>query len=167
MVRGCGRGKGLSPLGWLWRNPARLLGSRRPLIPFPHQRVGFPPPLPHHHQQTENQQLLQFPWQQISLRFSPSSSQRRECVHASAHTCVYIRTNVLGGMRLGKKPSRDEGERSKEASRTEGKPSCPVRSPRRAAFKGHLLYARCCTRHLISYQLMPASVLHLQLAPNK
>lgn len=112
MVRGCGRGKGLLPLGWLWRNPARLLGSRRPLIPFPHQRVGFPPPLPHHHQHTENQQLLQFPWQQISLRFSPSSSQRREgvCTCECTHVCVHSH-KCVGGNEIGEEAKQRMKER--------------------------------------------------------
>ena len=33
-------------------------------------------------------------------------------------------------------------------------PSCPELSPSRVAFKGHLLYARCCTRHFIFYRPM-------------
>lgn len=102
MVQGCGRRKRLSPLGWLQCNPAGLLDSRGSLILFPHQSVGFPPSLPHHHQYTEKQQLLQFPWQQISLRFSLSSSQRLQgvCACECTHMCVHSH-KCVGGNETG------------------------------------------------------------------
>ena len=61
MVQGCGRRKGLvtgrtASIG-VGTQP-RLLHPKGSLIPVSHQRLGFPSPLPHHHQHTEKQMLL-------------------------------------------------------------------------------------------------------------
>lgn len=59
---------------------------------------------------TPRNKLLQFPRQQISLRFSPSAARGcRECVRAHTRACVYVCTNLLGRIRLGKKPSSGWG----------------------------------------------------------
>lgn len=114
MVQGCGRRKGLvtgrtASVG-AGIQPG-LLGPKRSLIPISHQRLGFPSPLPHHHLHTEKRTLLQFPWQRVSLRFSPSPSQRLQegCTCVRVHACVCVCTSVLGRIRLEKKPSRRPG----------------------------------------------------------
>lgn len=67
------------------------------------------------------------------------------------------------------KPSRGWGERSKTGQKQarEKEAKLPRGLTNRAALKEHLPCARGCTRHFLSYRLMPARVLHLQWAPNK
>lgn len=91
MVQGYGRRQGLVTLRMASAGAGTRPGLLRPrgsLTHVPHQRLGFPPPLPHQHHHTEKQKLLVSTAVDSSQARRSSQPEAAGSVHMSP--CVFM-----------------------------------------------------------------------------